>query len=411
MAQLNITLNQEEILQLLQNNQSEAFRELLRNACNSILLAESTEQLKAEPYERTPDREDSRNGFRQRDLTTRIGTITLNVPRHRNVPFKTLLFDNYKRSEVALITTMAEMVVSGVSTRKVSNVMETLCGKSFSKSSVSEACKQLDEQVEKFRNRPLEEEYPFVIVDATYFKVRHDHRIISNALMIAIGTTAKGRREVLGFKLYSGETKEGWQDFLQHLKDRGLHGVKMITSDAHENIINAISKVFPKVPWQRCQFHFTKNIIEKAPKKFREGLRTELQDMFNQPDIQAARQRRDEILSDYRDIAEKAMECLENGFEETMTVMALPEEIRKTYRTSNAIERLNRELKRRSKVIGVFPNGESVTRLMGAVLIEEHDKMQAKKYRTFYQPTYLKLLESTEELEKIAEEQRKLLAA
>lgn len=410
MAQLNITLNQEEILQLLQKNQEGAFRELLKKACDAILIAESTEQLQAKPYERTEERTDSRNGSRERQLTTRIGTITLEVPRHRNVPFKTLLFENYKRSEAALITTMAEMVVLGVSTRKVGDVMETLCGKTFSKSAVSEACKELDGPVEEFRNRKLAGEYPFVIVDATYFKVRENHRIVSKALLIAIGTTAEGRREVLGLGAYGGETEEAWKHFLQSLKNRGLHGVKMITSDAHKDIIAAISRTFPTVPWQRCQYHFTRNIVEKAPKKYREGLRTELQDMFNQSNIEAARERRDEIITDYRDIAESAMECLDRGFEEAMTVMVLPEGLRKPYRTSNAIERLNRELKRRSKAVGVFPNEESLIRLMGSVLIEEHNRMSTK-YRMFYQPTYLKLLEVSDQLEEIAREQRNLLAA
>ena len=172
MAQLNITLNQEEILQLLSDDRNEAFKKLLQESLNSLLKAESEEQLKAAPYERTEERTDSRNGTRERELTTRIGTLVLTVPRHRNVPFKTLLFENYSRSEAALIASMAEMVVNGVSTRKVAKIVETLCGTSFSKSAVSEYCKELDEKVFLFKNRPLEKAYPFVSIDATYFKVR-----------------------------------------------------------------------------------------------------------------------------------------------------------------------------------------------------------------------------------------------
>ncbi len=182
MAQLNITLNQEEILQLLSNDRNEVFRKLLESSLNSVLKAESQEQLKAHPYERTLDRTDSRNGSRERKLQTRIGTITLNVPRHRNQPFKTMLFDNYSRSEAALISTMSEMVVHGVSTRKVSQIVETLCGTSVSKSAVSEVCKDLSREVEDFRNRPLTGPYPFLTIDATYFKVRENHRVISKAL-------------------------------------------------------------------------------------------------------------------------------------------------------------------------------------------------------------------------------------
>ncbi len=186
MAQLNITLNQEEILLLLSENREETFRKLLESSLNSILQAESKEQLGAERYERSSERRDSRNGVRERPLTTRIGRIILQVPRHRNQPFKTLIFDNYSRSEAALIAAMAEMVVNGISSRKVSTVMETLCGTGFSKSTVSEVCKDLDKDVQAFRNRPLTQEYPFVMTDATYFKVRENHRITSKALMIAI---------------------------------------------------------------------------------------------------------------------------------------------------------------------------------------------------------------------------------
>ena len=202
MALLNITLNQEDILQLLSQDHDDAFRTFLQNSLHAVLKAESQEQLKANPYERSEERTDSRNGFRNRDLTTRIGKITLAVPRHRNVPFKTMIFENYARSEASLVATMAEMVVDGVSTRKVSKVMETLCGASVSKSAVSDACKVLDEEVENFRHRPIEGNHPFLTIDATYFKVRENHRVISKAMMIAYGTNEEGHREILGFGAY-----------------------------------------------------------------------------------------------------------------------------------------------------------------------------------------------------------------
>ena len=208
MAQINITLNQEEILQLLSKNSDDAFRKLLTESLNSVLKAESQEQLKATPYERTEERQDSRNGYRERSLNTRIGTITLKVPRHRNQPFKTMIFENHSRSEASLIAAMVEMVVDGVSTRKVSDVVETLCGTKVSKSAVSELCKDLDEKVDAFRNRPLTGSYPFLTVDATYFKVRENHRIISKALMIAFGVNEQGIREVIGFNTYRNESAE-----------------------------------------------------------------------------------------------------------------------------------------------------------------------------------------------------------
>ena len=412
MAQLNITLNQEEIQALLLDDRGEAFKKILQTSLNKILQVESAEQLKAAPYERSEERTDCRNGSRDRDLNTRVGRITLHVPRHRNVPFKTLVFDNYSRSEAALVAGMAEMVVNGVSTRKVSRVMETLCGTSFSKSAVSDVCKDLETAVKEFQTRPLEGDYPFLTVDATYFKVRENSRIISKAFMIAYGTNAEGHREILGFGVYANESSATWTDFLLSLKKRGLTGLLMITSDAHEGILNAIGKVFPTVPWQRCQFHFSRNITDKAPKKYQTGLRAELQELFNCKTIAEARKVRDRIIEDYRDVAESAVACLDEGFESSMTVMLLPAWLRRFYRTSNQIERLNKELKRRSKVIGVFPNEDSVLRLMGSVLMERHDAMLGGR-AVFSKDSLSALLKSDipAKLIVIAEEQRKLRAA
>ena len=197
--------------------------------------------------------------------------------------------------------------------------------------------------------------------------------------MIAYGVNEQGMREIVGFNVYPAETKETWYDFLSGLKARGLDGILMITSDAHEGIRNAVSRIYPDVPWQRCQFHFSRNIADKAPKKYQAGLRSELTEMFNCQSIQEARAKRDAILKDYQDVAEAAMSCLDEGFEDSMTVMVLPKHLRPFFRTSNHIERLNRELKRRSKVIGIFPNGASLLRLMGSVLIERHEAIQLQR--------------------------------
>ena len=412
MAQLNITLNQEEILQLLSENSGDCFKRLLQESLNSVLKAESAEQLQAAPYERTDGRTDSRNGFRERELTTRIGRITLRVPRHRNQPFKTMVFENYSRSEAALVASMAEMVVNGVSTRKVSQVVETLCGTSCSKSTVSELCKELDTAVKEFRERPLNGNYPFLTLDATYFKVRENHRIISKALMIAYATSNGGKREIVGFGVYANESRETWKAFLLSLWKRGLAGLIMVTSDAHDGIRHALNKVYPNVPWQRCQFHFSRNISDKAPKKYQAGIRAELQEMFNCNTIDEARKKKDEILSAYRDVAESAMTCLDEDFESSMTVMELPAHLRKYYRTSNHIERLNKELKRRSKIIGIFPNEDSLLRLMGSVLMERNEVIQNTK-AVFSKETYEKLIHSDAlaKLGLIAAEQQRLLAA
>lgn len=411
MAQINITLNQEEILQLLSTDHDGAFKTLLQEGLNSILKAESAEQLHAEKYERTAERKDSRNGVRERRLTTRIGRLTLEVPRHRNEPFKTMVFENYCRSEAALVATMAEMVVNGVSTRKVSRVMETLCDTKFSKSAVSEVCKDLDSSVNAFRNRPLEEEFPFVFLDATYFKVREDQRVISKAFMIAVGVHVDGVREILGFEPFRNESKLTWSTFISNLKKRGLKGVRMFISDAHEGILKAISQEYTDVPWQRCQIHFLRNIMESVPNKYKKGLSSELHEMFESRTLKEARQKRDEIIEDYRDVAEKAMDCLDNGFESAMTVMALPSNIRRYYRTSNHIERLNRELKRRSKAIGIFPNVESLIRLMGSVLVEQNEMYLLTKIHGYPKKAKLQLEICEPELKRIALEQRAFLAA
>ena len=411
MAQLNITLCQEEILQLLSDNREDAFRTLLTESLNSILQAESTAQLGAEPYERSVTRSDSRNGSRNRDLNTRIGTITLAVPRHRNVPFHTLVFDNYSRSEAALVTTMAEMVVNGVSTKKVARVMETLCGKSYSKSTVSEACKGLDKAVHSFKTRPLEGDYKFIYVDATYFKVRGEHRIGSKAMMVALAITDRGGREIIGFDIYDNESKETWKLFLESLKERGLKDPKMITSDAHDGIIYAISKIFPNTPWQRCQTHFSRNVLLYAPGKFQKAIHAALLDMYHSATIEEARKKCDSIIDEYADVAPKAMECLDNGFEDVMAIMVLPEPFRKYIRTTNHLERLNKELKRRSNVIGVFPNEASLNRIIGSVLIELNDAYMVERRIQLSQKQMELLDKCTSELIMLAKEQQKLLAA
>ena len=375
MAQINITLNQEEILEVLSRNRDEAFKIIVQKILNQIMLAESKEQLQAEPYERCEARTDCRNGIRERSLTTRIGKITLEVPRHRNVPFKSMIFDNYSRSEASLIACMVEMVVSGISTRKIANVTEILCGKTFSKSTVSELCKALDDVVQEFQNRQLTAYYPFLITDATYFKVRENHRVVTKAFMIAMGIKEDGIREIIGFQVCENESSQTWESFYRSLVKRGLRAPKMITSDAHQGEKSGIGTVFPTVPWQRCQVHFRKNILDKMPKKYIEGMRSELNEMFHAETIEEARKIKMRILKDYYDIAESAMETLDEGFEDAMTVMALPKSLRQGLRSSNYLERQNGELKARSKIIKIFPNENSLNRLMGAVLMELHDAM------------------------------------
>jgi transposase-like protein len=412
MAQINLTMDREELLELIAGDREKALRHLAEKILDQLLLAESSQQLNADSYERALGRTDYRNGTRERQLVTRIGRLTLHVPRHRNKPFHTMLFENYSRSEAAFISTMAEMVINGVSTRKISRVMETLCGTSVSKSSVSEVCKKLDPEIEKFRNSPLDDrEYPFVVVDATYFKVREAHRITSKAFMLAIGYTPEGKREVIGFNVYDDESNPTWINFFTSLKKRGLHGVRMVTSDAHPAILHGLTRVFPGVPWQRCQFHFTRNIVDATPKKYQKGIAVELREVFNRDNIEDARKRMNELAKDYQDIAPNAVDILQDGFEDTMTVMNLPEEFRSHIRTSNPIERVNRELKRRGDVIKIFPNAASLLRLMGAVTIEYNDILSMRQ--ALFQGRAVRTLtpELTNHLKEIAYAQKSLSEA
>lgn len=412
MTQVNITLSDEEVLQVLSGNRDEAFKLLVERILNAIMLVESETQLGASMHERTENRQDYRNGTRERLFNTRIGTLTLDVPRHRNQPFHTMIFENYQRSEASLIATMVQMVIAGVSTRKVSKVVETLCGTTYSKSTVSSLCKMLDSEVTAFKTRPLNmNDAPFLMVDATYFKVREDHRIVSKAFLVALAITSDGCREIVGFDVFDTEDNYSWQTFFKDLKTRGLSNVHLVISDAHKSILRAIAKTYPEAAWQRCQVHFMRNILDETPSRFKEGLKTDLRRMFNARTIDEARSVRDELIEEYRPVAPKATDVMDDGFEDAMTVMQLPEWMRLKLRSSNWIERLNREFKRRSDVIQVFPNTDSVLRLMGALAIEYNDQLSMKP-RVFAEKTFNRIkVEFIPKLIEIAATQQALLEA
>lgn len=411
MAQINVTLDQDEILRLLADSSGDAFRQVLAAALNAVMRAESDEQLGAGRYERSESRTDSRNGTRARRLTTRVGTIELEVPRHRNAPFETMVFESYRRSEAALVATMAEMVVGGVSTAKVGRVMREICGREFSKQSVSAACATLDSAVEGFRTRPLEPgAYPLAMLDATYLKVRGGHRVRARAMLVAIGLDRSGRKEVLGLALADAETRSSWSAFMRSLRDRGLRGMAVVTSDAHEGLVAALHDVWPDAAWQRCQAHFSRNVSDAAPKRLRAGLRSEMTEMFNCRTLAEAEARRDRILADYAEEAPQACERLDAGFGDAMTAMRLPEQMRRCARTSNYLERLNKEIKRRSNVVGVFPSDGSAVRLVGALLMEENDRWAAMS-RAYYSTGVAELEGRMAELAGIAREQARLMSA
>jgi len=346
-----------------------------------VLQSQASEQLNADPYERSDDRISYRNGYRTRSLTTRVGTLILHVPKFRDGNFSTELFERYQRSEKALILSLMEMVVQGVSTRKVQEITETLCGTSFSKSTVSALCQNLDPIVAAFRNRPLERHYPFLIVDAIYMKARDDQRVKSRGFLIATGVNEEGNREVLGFEIADSESEESWSRFFESLKARGLRAVDLVSSDNHGGLKNAIQKQFQGASWQRCQTHFSKNLLDKVSKKYRAEVKTALTDLYNAPDLKEAKSRKERMLAIYEETAPKAMGLLDEAFDDITAVFALPQPYRKRLRTTNGIERLNEELRRRERVIRIFPNDQSLIRLMGSVLMEHHEKwINGKKY-------------------------------
>ena len=382
MAQINITLNT-EILQGLfsKSGKDEMFAKLLEEIFNQVLSGQATEQLQAEPYERNGERLGYRNGFRERELTTRVGTLTLSVPRLRNGTFSTDLFNRYQRSEQALLLSMMEMVIQGVSTRKVSAITEELCGKSFSKSTVSALCEALDPVVEAFRNRPLVKTYPFVIVDAIYIKVREDGRVRSKGVLIAIGVNQEGYREIIGFRVANSETEDSWGEFFGSLKERGLRNVDFVTSDNHKGLVKAVRKHFVNATWQRCQTHFSRNVSDKTPPKHKTGLLESLQGLYNAENKIQAKMCMNQIVSDYSVVASAAVTCIEEAFDDITAVLNLPKKYRKRLRTTNSAERMNEELRRRERVIRIFPNMDSAQRLIGALLIEQDEKwISGKKY-------------------------------
>ena len=382
MAQFNITLTEEHLHGLFSSNgRDQAVAKLMEEIFNQVLLAQSKEQIGADPYERTDERTAYRNGFRERQLTTRVGQMTLRVPRHRNGDFSTELFERYQRSEQALVLSMMEMVINGVSTRKVENITEELCGKKFSKSTVSALCEKLDPVVKAFQHRPLENHYPFLIVDAMYLKVRVDHRVQSRGLLIAVGVNEEGHREIIGFQLTTTESENSWSDFFQSLKERGLKQVHLVTSDHHQGLKNAIEKEFQGATWQRCQTHFSRNMLDKTPKALQPTLKEDLRQLYEAIDMESARKMRDQILVKYETKATKAAALLDEAFDDITGVLILPLKYRKRLRTTNGVERLNQEVRRRERVIRIFPNEASAIRLLGALLMEQSEKWQTgRKY-------------------------------
>ena len=372
MATFEIEIDAEKIHELLQGDRGMAA--LLEPILNQILQAEMTEHLKAEPGEQTGDRRGYRNGSYERNLTTRVGTIELEVPRDRDGTFQTALFQRYQRSEKALVLTLMKMVVQGVSTGRVKEITTELCGREFSKSTVSRLAKDLDEQVQAWASRSLNQEYPFLMLDAMQLKVRRQKAVRSTTAMLAVGIGEDGQREILGLEMALSETEEGWRRFIRRLKERGLSGVELATSDAHEGLKHALQEAFPGLIWQRCQSHFRRNVLDQTPSDYRDEMHQALDQVLEAGSQEEARTRLDDLRERLEEKAPSALRALEDGFYEATAVLALPEKYRRRLRTTNMLERFIQEIRRREKVIRIFPNMDSARRLVGALCAETHEE-------------------------------------
>jgi transposase-like protein len=384
MATFEITIDDEKIQELLRGDRGMAA--LLEPILNQMLQAEMTDHLDAEPDQRTDARQGYRNGSYERQLTTRVGTIELEVPRDRDGTFQTKLFERYQRSEKALVTSLMQMVVQGVSTRRVKKITTELCGREFSKSTVSRLTGQLDEQVQAWAERPLEKSYPFLVLDAmqmgddTSPKVRRQGAVRSTTVMLAVGINEAGQREILGLETAFGETGEGWRRFIDRLKRRGLSGVeaqkflRIATSDAHDGLRGALESAFPGLIWQRCQAHFRRNVIDRTPATLRDRMHEILDQVLGAGSPERAREAVEAACDELEGKADQALEVLEAGFEDATAVLTLPAKYRRRLRTTNMIERFIEEIRRRETVIRIFPNLVSARRLIGALCAEQHEE-------------------------------------
>lgn len=375
MTHINFTLELDQVQELIKNSgANDLAKQMLTTLFNQLMEKQRDEYVQVDDYVRDTERQSQRNGYYDRNYTTRIGTLELIVPRTRDGQFSPTLFERYQRHEKALLTTMLEMVIQGVSTRKVSQVVETLCGKQLSKSFVSSLTVQLDEAVHTFLEKKFEVNYPFIFSDVLYIKVRENHRVLSKAFHLVVGINVHGEREILGFSLDDRESYDSWKTLYNSLIKRGLKGVKMITSDAHKGEVQAIKECFVGVAWQRCQVHFMRNVFDKLPKKNTEMIRSELKILFKLTSIETARSYKNQLVDQYSDKYPNMVTVLDEGFEDAFAYCASEQTNYNRLKSTNMLERLNQEIRRREKVVRIFPNDASAIRLIGSILLDIHDQ-------------------------------------
>ncbi len=378
------------------NGDVDFLREGVRVLTQALMEIEVSQQLGAERYERSEERVGLRNGYRERDWDTRVGPIGLRVPRVREGGYVPGWLEPRKRAEQALVAVVREAYVQGVSTRKVDDLVKALGLDGISKSQVSRLCQALDAEVERFRTRPLAGPYPYVWLDATYVKVREAGRVVSMAVVIAIGVRASGEREVLGLDVGPSEDGAFWLAFLRSLVARGLGGVRLVVSDAHQGLKGAIAAVLQGASWQRCRVHFVRNALARVPKSAEAMVAATIRTIFQPPDRRAAQAQLAHVIATLADRFPKVVPLLVEAEEEILTFYDFPPEHWRQVYSTNPLERLNKELKRRSAVVGIFPNRAAVLRLLGAVLAEQNDEWLVGR-RYFSEASMRKVLRPPDE--------------
>ena len=376
-------LNSDVVGRLLQEvfSHPDGAKRLLEHLLNQAMQAEASQHVGAERHERSVDRRGYRNGSKPRRLNTRVGELGLQIPQVRACePYHPSMFARWQRSERALLVACAEMYFQGVSTRNVRNVLEQMCGGDISSATVSRVAQELDEKLLTFRHRRLDAtEWPYMHIDARYAKVRVDGRVVSQAVLVAVGFTSEGQREVLDWRVGDSESEETWGELFRQLKDRGLKGLRLVTSDAHKGIIAAMQRHFQGVAWQRCRVHFKREILRKVSWKVYREVAQELVIVFEPAERAECIRRAEEMACKWESRYPAVAKMLREGLEDCLSVLDFPEHHRRRLQSTNMLENLMKRLKKRSRVVGVFPNRSSCDRLLGAQLIEVHEQWSVQE--------------------------------
>jgi transposase-like protein len=376
----------------------DVLREGVRVLSQALMELEVSQHLGADRYERTADRTGQRNGYRERSWDTRVGSIELRVPRVRDGSYYPALLEPRRRAERALVAVVQEAYVQGVSTRRVDDLVQALGLTGISKSQVSRLCQELDAEVERFRTRRLEGAYPYVWLDATFVKVREQGRVVSQAVVVAIGVRQSGEREVLGLDVGPSEDGAFWLAFLRTLVARGLGGVQLVVSDAHEGLKGAIAAVLSGASWQRCRVHFVRNALALVPKGAGAMVAATIRTVFAQPDAASAREQWRRVADGFRGRFPRLASLLDQAEADVLAYLAFPTMHWRQVWSNNPLERVNKEIKRRTDVVGIFPNTAAVLRLVGAVLAEQHDEWQVGR-RYFSADSLAKLTAASDQEE------------